>query len=162
MIETNRLKIYTSSKEQMEKFIEEQSLDVLKEAYTEMLNGSLTHTDKWEWYAIWMIELKDGTHIGELCFKGVSEDGEAEIGYGIQEDYQGLGYATEAVTAVVEWALKQQGIKHITAETEISNIASQKVLNKVGFIPTGETGKEGPLYIFKKDCKTETAETAVI
>ena len=32
------------------------------------------------------------------------------------------------------------------AETEKSNIASQKVLKKAGFVPTGEIGDEGPRY----------------
>lgn len=101
-IETNRLKLYAASKEQMETFISAQSLDVLKAAYTEMLDGCLAHPDQWEWYAIWMIELKDGTHIGELCFKGITEEGNTEIGYGIAEEYQGCGYATEAVLALMD------------------------------------------------------------
>ena len=146
MIETNRLKIYPASKEQMEAFIAAQSIDVLKAAYTEMLDGCLAHPDQWEWYAIWMIELNDGTHIGDLCFKGVSEDGSAEIGYGIAEEHQGCGYATEAVSALAEWALKQSGVSCVTAETEENNIASQRVLKKSGFIPTGKTGEEGPLF----------------
>ena len=150
MIETKQLKIYAASREQMEAFIAAQSIDVLKAAYTEMLEGSLAHPDQWEWYAIWMIELKDGTHIGELCFKGLSEDRIAEIGYGIVEDYQGYGYATEAVSALVDWALNQPGATCVTAETEETNIASQKVLSKAGFMPTGEIGEEGPLYVRKK------------
>ncbi len=32
-------------------------------------------------YEIWMIELKNVTHIGELCFKGLDPNGIAEIGY---------------------------------------------------------------------------------
>ena len=151
MIETNRLKIYAASKEQMEAFIAAQSIEILKAAYTEMLDGCLAHPEQWEWYAIWMIELKDGTHIGELCFKGISEEGSAEIGYGIAEDHQLCGYATEAVSALVDWALKRPGATCVTAETEESNIASQKVLSKAGFMPTGEIGEEGPLYVRKKD-----------
>ena len=107
MIETNRLKIYAASQSMMEAFIEAQTAEVLKAAYTEMLNGCLAHPDQWYWYAIWMIELKDGTHIGELCFKGISADGIAEIGYGISEDHQNNGYATEAVSAVLEWAVSK-------------------------------------------------------
>ena len=151
MIETNRLKLYAASQAQMEAFIAEQSVDVLKAAYTEMLDGCLMHPEQWEWYAIWMIELKDGTHIGELCFKGITENGIAEIGYGIAEDYQCRGYATEAVSALTDWALVQPCVTAVLAETEQSNIASQKVLNKAGFVPTGETGEEGPLYVCKKD-----------
>ena len=66
MIETNRLKIYSASQDKMEAFIEAQTVDVLKTAYTEMLNGCLMHPDQWDWYAIWRIELKDGTHIGKF------------------------------------------------------------------------------------------------
>lgn len=132
-------------------FIAEQSVDVLKAAYTEMLDGCLSHPDQWEWYAIWMIELKDGTHIGEICFKGITKEGITEIGYGIAEDYQGCGYATEAVSALTDWALLQPCINYVMAETEESNIASKNVLNKAGFIPTGEAGEEGPLYVRKKD-----------
>ena len=147
MIETNRLKIYAASEEQMRVFIAAQSVDVLKAAYMEMLDGALTHSDQWDWYAIWMIEMKDGTHIGELCFKGIDESGAAEIGYGIAEKYRGCGYATEAVSALVDWALNQPKVSCVTAEAEESNIASQIVLNKSGFIPTGEIGEEGLLFI---------------
>ena len=150
MIETNRLQIFAASEEQMVRFISTQSVDVLKAAYSEMLNGSLTHPDKWEWYAIWMIELKDGTHIGELCFKGLSDEGIAEIGYGIADDYQGCGYATEAVSAIVDWALRQNGVVCIKAEVEESNTASRRVLKKAGFTPTGETGEEGLLFVRRR------------
>lgn len=151
MIETKRLKIYAASREQMDAFIAAQTVDVLKVAYKEMLDGCLSHPDQWDWYAIWMIELKDGTHIGELCFKGLSEEGTAELGYGIAEEHQGCGYATEAVTAIIDWALKQYEVKRIIAETEESNIASQNVLDKAGFVPTGEFGDEGPIYNRKKE-----------
>ena len=147
MIETNRLKIYAASEEQMKVFIEEQSVDVMKAAYTEMLDEALDHSNLWEWYAMWMIELKNGAHIGELCFKGINESGAVEIGYGIAEKYRGCGYATEAVSALVDWALNQPEVSCVTAEAEESNIASQIVLNKSGFIPTGEIGEEGLLFI---------------
>ena len=66
MIETKRLKLYAASKEEMEAIIASQTDEVMKTAYTEMLDGSLQHPDQWEWYAIWIIELKDGTRIGEF------------------------------------------------------------------------------------------------
>ena len=146
MIETNRLKIYAASQEQMEKFIAIQTVDVLKAAYSEMLEGCLSHPDQWDWYAIWMIELKDGAHIGELCFKGVSEEGVAEIGYGIVDDYQGCGYATEAVVALTKWALSQAGISRVEGEAEEDNVASIRVLEKCGFTRNGIIGEEGPRY----------------
>ena len=146
MIETENLKIYAASQNEMEKFIELQTNDILKTAYTEMLNGCIENPEQWEWYAIWMIELKDGTHIGEMCFKGIDSDGIVEIGYGIMEQYQDHGYATEAVKAISAWAFQEPTVTAIEAEIENKNIASRKVLEKCGFIFTGKNGKEGPRY----------------
>ena len=146
MIETENLKIYAASQNEMEKFIELQTNDVLKTAYKEMLNGCIENPEQWEWYAIWMIELKDGTHIGELCFKGLNSTGIVEIGYGIIEKYQKHGYATEAVKAISNWAFQEPKISSIEAEIDSKNIASKKVLEKCGFVFTGKNGKEGPRY----------------
>ena len=101
MLNTDRLRIYPASREQMEAFIAAETDAELKKAYTEMLEGCLRHPDQWEWFAMWMIELRDGTHIGDLCFKGLDANGMAEIGYGILEEYHGQGYAAEAVGAAV-------------------------------------------------------------
>lgn len=146
MIETNRLKIHAASRDEMETFIEAQTVDVLRAAYTEMLDGCLEHPDQWEWYAIWMIELKDGIHVGELCFKGLSADGIAEIGYGICEEYQSNGYATEAVKAILEWAFSQPEVVTVEAETDPDNTASIRVLEKCGFALNGIIGEEGPRW----------------
>ena len=146
MIETKNLKIYAASQDEMEKFIESQTNEVLKAAYTEMLNGCIENPEQWEWYAIWMIELKDGTHIGEMCFKGLDSNGVVEIGYGIMEQYQEHGYATEAVKAISAWAFQEPKVTAIEAEIDSKNIASKKVLEKCGFVFTGKNGKEGPRY----------------
>ena len=148
-LETERLIIRTASREEMLRIIDSQTDAVMKAAYREMLDGAEAHPDLWEWYAIRMIEKKDGEHIGDLCFKGKNCDGSAEIGYGIYEEYRGRGYATEAVGAAVSWALRQSGVMRIEAETDPDNKASQRVLAKCGFIPTGEVGEEGPRFAKK-------------
>jgi [ribosomal protein S5]-alanine N-acetyltransferase len=56
---------------------------------------------------------------------------------------------TEAVSAAVRWASKQPEVLSIEAETEPDHIASQRVLEKAGFIPSGVIGAEGPRYIWK-------------
>ena len=96
MLHTERLRIYPASREQMEAMIASEQVEELKKAYAEMLEGCLRHPDQWDWVALWMIEKTDGTHIGDLCFKGLREDGIAEIGYGIVEEYQGQGYGIAA------------------------------------------------------------------
>ena len=104
------------------------------------------HPGEWDWYAMWMIEKMDGTHIGDLCFKGLREDGIAEIGYGILEEYQGQGYATEAVQAACRWAFLHPDVRSLEAETDAGNTASQRVLEKCGFRPNGTFGEEGPRF----------------
>ena len=130
----------------MIRFIEKQTNKNLIKAYREMLQGCLEHPQEWNWYAIWFIERKDGSHVGDLCFKGFQPDGSVEIGYGIAEENQGYGYATEAVDAVTAWALKQPGVCRVDAETEPENRASQRVLEKCGFVPSGIMGEEGPRF----------------
>ena len=146
MIETKRLRIYPAAREQMEAFIAAETDTELKKAYTEMLEGCLRHPEQWQWYAMWMIELRDGTHIGDLCFKGLGANGAVEMGYGVLEEYQGQGYAAEAVDAVVVWALDQPDVTRVEAETAPDNRASQRVLDKCGFLPSGTIGEEGPRF----------------
>jgi len=147
MIETERLRIHVASREEMEIFIAGQTVPDLKEAYGEMLQGSLDHPDEWDWYAIWMLEFKDGRHLGELCFRGIASNGSVEIGFGIDSAYRDNGYATEAVSAVVSWALQQKGVARVEAETNPKNFASQHVLINCGFVFAGITGTEGPRFI---------------
>ena len=160
MIETKRLIVYPASQEQMEAYIAAETDAELKKAYTEMLEGCLRHPDQWHWYAMWMIELRDGTHVGDLCFKGLEANGMAEIGYGILEEYQGHGYATEAIDATVVWALKQSNVTRVEAETEPDNRASQRVLEKCGFLPSGTFGEEGPRF-FRTACEQKNVGNEV-
>lgn len=68
---------------------------------------------------------------------------------GIQPLYEGKGYTTEAVNALVHWAVSQPSVTRVEAETEPENIASQKVLANVGFVPNGEIGQEGPRFTWE-------------
>ena len=118
--------------------------------YTEMLTLSLRHPEQWIWYTAWGLYQNDsGDFVGDLCFKGLPQNGQPEIGYGISPEFQCQGYATEAVRAACRWALAQPGVAAVEAETEPANAASQAVLRKVGFVPTGTVGKEGPRFILR-------------
>ena len=94
-----------------------------------------------------MIERADGTHIGDLCFKGIEAERNPEIGYGILERFRGHGYAAEAVRLALRWAFRHPNINAVEAETDPENTASQRVLLKCGFCPSGEPGEEGPRFI---------------
>lgn len=150
IIETERLRLHAASLDEMTRFIKAQTNETLITAYKEMLQGCLDHPQEWDWYAIWFIELKNGDSVGNLCFKGICADESVEIGYGVSEEMQGNGYATEAVNAVTVWALEQPGVCRVEAETEPDNAASQRVLEKCGFLPSGIMGEEGPRF-YKTD-----------
>jgi RimJ/RimL family protein N-acetyltransferase len=57
---------------------------------------------------------------------------EVEIGYGLARAHWGKGYMPEAVRAVIDWAFQQPSIYRVCATTDLENIPSQHVLEKVG------------------------------
>jgi RimJ/RimL family protein N-acetyltransferase len=145
-----RLSIYPVEDAELRRLIETAADPELKKAYGEMLLGCETEPQDRLWYAAWYIEPKDapGEVAGDLCFKGPAADGAVEIGYGLREGFCGRGYMTEAVRAMAEWALSQNGVKRVEAETEPNNAASQRVLARAGFVPTGTVGEEGPRFVY--------------
>lgn len=40
---------------------------------------------------------------------------------------------TETVQAMCSWALKQKGVRHVIAETDLDGYASQNILRRCGF-----------------------------
>ena len=148
-VESERLVLYPISDTELRKLIDKESDAELKQAYSEMLHGAIEHPEQRLWYTVWYIELKKqpGTIVGDLSFKGLNVDGMVEIGYGLREGFCKKGYMTEAVKAICEWALSQEGVTRIEAETTAENKESQRVLYSSGFIPTGAYGDEGPRFI---------------
>ena len=67
------------------------------------------------------------------------DDG-AELGYWIARQHWGQGYATEAGRAVLEIA-RTLGYGRVMAMHFLDNPASGRVLEKLGFVPTGSVTK---------------------
>ncbi len=78
-----------------------------------------------------------GQLIGFITDCGVEAD-TIEIGYILDPAYQGHGYTTEAVRAIID-DLRRMGFKKVTAAFFESNTASRRVLEKCGLRPTGST-----------------------
>ena len=64
-------------------------------------------------------------------------DNEVEIGYSILTEYRNKGYATEAAKAVVRFAFEQAKLDVLCAIIKFENIASQCVIDKLGFSKYG-------------------------
>lgn len=74
----------------------------------------------------------EGELVGDFGVGWDDEGSEAEIGYTLRLDHQGTGFAAEAVAAVVE-RLFSEGVERITSSLDPENVASIRVLEKVGF-----------------------------
>jgi ribosomal-protein-alanine N-acetyltransferase len=60
-----------------------------------------------------------------------------EIGYVLGRAYWRQGYATEALLAVCRQAFEEMGIRRIEAEARPDNVASNQLLQSLGFIHEG-------------------------
>jgi RimJ/RimL family protein N-acetyltransferase len=120
-------------------FLDENTQKAMEGLYKQALDNR----DKYQWYTNWQIILKDeNVSVGSACFKGAPGiTGEVEIGYGLNDNYRGKGYMAEAIKAIVIWALEQEGVFRVVAETDKDNIASQKVLWRSGFYRYKEEGE---------------------
>src|SRR5687768_8934873 len=84
----------------------------------------------------------DGQVIGDVGFMGPPDaTGAVSIGCAITEDARGQGYGTEALSALLEWCRGQAGLTCVLADTTRSNLASQRLLERVGLHRVGEDGE---------------------
>jgi len=58
---------------------------------------------------------------------------DAEIGYWLGESYWGRGLATEALSALTDWAFTSLGLRRLHAAVYAPNTASTRVLEKAGY-----------------------------
>jgi [ribosomal protein S5]-alanine N-acetyltransferase len=72
-----------------------------------------------------------------LVFHGNGSPDEPELAYELLRAAHGHGYATEAARAVVTWA-SEAGHPRLWATVRDWNVASRRVLEKLGFRETGE------------------------
>ena len=85
------------------------------------------------------VELKGtGDVIGYcgLIFHGTGSPDEPELAYELLRAAHGCGYATEAGRAVVSW-VSDAGYRRLWAGVRDWNVASRRVLEKLGFRETG-------------------------
>ncbi|WP_312599277.1 GNAT family N-acetyltransferase [Brevundimonas sp.] len=85
-----------------------------------------------------VIDHEDAGPIGVIgLFEG--EDRVPETGYWIGREYWGRGFATEALDAALVWASRKWKRRALVAGHFADNPASGRVLEKAGFLYTGET-----------------------
>jgi len=115
-----------------------------------MLNRLATEINAEFSPSAWMI-VEDGEIVGLCSIVRVPQDGNIHIGYGVAPSRQGLGSTTRAIGQLLEWARNDPRVALISAETGLENIGSQRVLQRNGFIRTGERidAEDGPLICWE-------------
>ncbi len=108
----------------------------LQEIMIHQADQIILDPNHWLWHTFWLMVVHGKAIVGSLCFKGPAKKGEVEIGYGVSENHQGHRYATEAVGMLCDWALTQNGVVAVLAETEAANLASIRVLEHNHFVFT--------------------------
>ena len=91
-------------------------------------------------FNLWLVVEKNNNQIiGSVGYIGKPDnEGHVEIGFGIIPSKRGKGFCRESVEALLKWGLSHNEVNCIIAQCDKSNIASRKILEKVGFECIGE------------------------
>ena len=100
-----------------------------------------------------------GVLIGCTGYRAFGED-HAELGYWIGKPYWGLGYASEAVRALIIHAFERDGFDYLTVGHFTDNPASARVIAKFGFVPQGKQVRDCAARGVKAYCLTYRLDRA--
>jgi len=82
---------------------------------------------------------EDGHMVGRITLNGIVRGAfqSCSIGYWLAADVTGRGLATAAVRDIIRVAFDDLGLHRIQGETLLDNVASQRVLERTGFVRFG-------------------------
>ena len=72
-----------------------------------------------------------------LLFHFEEASARAEVGYVLGQEYWGAGYMFEAMKALVAFAFEQMNLRRLEAELDPRNVASARLLERLGFLREG-------------------------
>jgi [ribosomal protein S5]-alanine N-acetyltransferase len=80
----------------------------------------------------------DGAFVGWCGLTAWNSDyRSASLGYILDDAMWGHGYATEAAHALLQWAFDTLDLNRVQSEADTRNVASARVLEKIGFVREG-------------------------
>ncbi len=102
-------------------------------------------------YCQWPVIHKAGSALIGFC-GFVPASGGAEIGWRLAKEYWGRGLATEAARAVLKHGFETLGFQRIIATVQVPNLASIRVVEKLGLKPESRFHRNGrELILFSID-----------
>jgi RimJ/RimL family protein N-acetyltransferase len=110
------------------------------------LGRNLDHQNQYG-YGLFSVVLKaTGELIGDCGLEQMEDQGAAELGYDFRSDFWNQGYATEAATAVRDYAFGLLQLPQLISLIRVGNLASQRVAEKVGMTLAEEITRYGNRY----------------
>jgi RimJ/RimL family protein N-acetyltransferase len=112
------------------------------------LQRNLDHQERYG-YGLFAVILKaNGLLVGDCGLEIMEVNGtvEAELGYDFRSDYWGQGLATEAASAVRDYAFQVLHLPRLVSLIRQRNLASQRVAEKVGLRCTRAITRFGHPY----------------
>jgi RimJ/RimL family protein N-acetyltransferase len=107
----------------------------LLRAETAVANFIASDPEKPGWFQ-WAVDL-DGELVGDVAVHLHDNLMQAEIGFTVATAYQGRGFATEAVSAVLDRLFRVQGLHKVAGECDARNRRSAALLERLGFTREG-------------------------
>jgi aminoglycoside 6'-N-acetyltransferase len=89
------------------------------------------------WFQYAIVPRGEITLIGDLGVNLHENLMQAEIGVTVRAENQGVGYATEAVTRLLDHLFTDLHLHKVSAECDARNQASARLLTRVGFLREG-------------------------
>jgi RimJ/RimL family protein N-acetyltransferase len=90
----------------------------------------------------WLVTDAEGAIVGECGTKTPPDAGTVEIGYGLAAPSRGKGLGTRAVRALTDWLLALPDVDRVIAHVAQDNVASRRVLERLGFTVDRLEGSE--------------------
>ena len=101
------------------------------------LREAVAHWEKGDGHLAWLLCLKGTeTPIGSIGMT-LEGGGKAMFGYVLGKKFWGNGFAAEALTLLVDWALAQPTLYRAWAYCDVENPASVRVMEKAGMVREG-------------------------
>jgi len=105
---------------------------ITQERVERMLAGLLTHWQE-RGYGLWAVERQaDQALLGRCGLQYLVEVDGVEVDFLLGKAYWNQGYATEAGRASIDYGWQQLGLNRIAGIVHTGNLASQRVLEKLG------------------------------
>jgi RimJ/RimL family protein N-acetyltransferase len=117
-------------------------------------------------FGMWMtIQLSDGQPIGFHLLNHIRGESIVQVGFTIAKPAWGMGYATEMAEALLRYGFVDLQLPRIAGMANRDNLASQRVLAKIGLERLGERAfahpdyaSAGPMAWFEREADAWLAE----